>query len=180
MQSLLESELPLDARRGKPQGKLETESWEAILVKTQNDTAPGILGTLARFRDPRVRHVVPRRLPERSVGGYEVTDWAIALARGEWLVVTNADNLYSPDFLRPLLTSGADVVAYDWRRAAWAFRAAPRRVSAYVVLDARPPGTRGGRRRGPRARARGTSKRAGAASRGARISSPSTRAEGTP
>jgi len=103
-----------DARRGTPQGNLEDTNWEAILVRTQNDTAPGILGTLAKFRDHRVRHVIPRRLPEASVGGYEVTDWAVSLARGEWLVVTNADNLYSPEFLHELTHTHADVVAYDW------------------------------------------------------------------
>mmetsp|Transcript_7015 Transcript_7015/g.19104 ORF Transcript_7015/g.19104 Transcript_7015/m.19104 type:complete len:1431 (-) Transcript_7015:144-4436(-) len=93
--------------------------WEALIVQTDSQAMTGIFKLLAEIDDPRIRFVRPANVPERSVGGFEVTDDAISQCSrsSRWLVVTNGDNIYEPQFLSHLLSdehTASDVVAFDF------------------------------------------------------------------
>jgi hypothetical protein len=94
-------------------------NWEVILLQTDPKPMENIFGLLARLGDPRIRFVKPVRLPEHTVGGYEVTDAGIqqCSSTASWLVVTNSDNVYEPAFTSRLVAkehAKADVVAFDF------------------------------------------------------------------
>ena len=91
-------------------------NWEALIVRSDQTPMPGINQMLAELQDHRLRMVHVPHVPKFSIGGYEVTDSVIALARSStWLVVTNGDNTYEPVFIDTLVAKvHADVVAFDF------------------------------------------------------------------
>lgn len=94
----------------------EYPHWTALVVNTDKKPMTGLYSTLAELSDHRIHVVDPPEKPKFEIGSFAPTDRVIheqCPSDSDWLLVTNGDNYYSPNFLNHLDLK-KDVIAYDF------------------------------------------------------------------
>lgn len=101
---------------------LNNKDWHAFLVNTDTKPLPIAGHPLEEImaKDSRIQFMFApvQNSYNKWVAGYDVTDIAISslkMKEYKWLVITNGDNTYEPQFLDYL--GDADIIAFDyWSR----------------------------------------------------------------
>lgn len=90
-------------------------NFEVILVDDQSTDGTGEIAAALQQRDPRLRVVPGRTLPSGWTGKCFAVSQGAALARGEWLLFTDADTVHHPQTLSALVREstrqGADLLS---------------------------------------------------------------------
>uniref|UniRef100_A0A061S9I6 Glycosyl transferase family 1 domain-containing protein n=1 Tax=Tetraselmis sp. GSL018 TaxID=582737 RepID=A0A061S9I6_9CHLO len=94
----------------------ENGNWEAIISVTDTNPFPNLMRIIDNVDDLRLRYVhLGSRFYDHNMSAYDLTDELISHCSPDasWLLVTNGDNRYLPQFLNHTDTD-FDLIAYDW------------------------------------------------------------------